>query len=361
LALNGRGVTDRGYRISAMTRTALAAGIVAAALAQASWSWTPQQSGTTERFRGVSAVSDKVAWASGNRGTVVRTIDGGTTWTVRPVPGAEALDFRDIEAFDASTAYVLSIGPGYKTTDGGGVWALQFTNPDPRAFYDAIAFWDAKTGLAFGDPVDGKFTVIRTSDGGRTWTHIPPAALPDALPDEGAFAASGTCLVVGSPRSAWFGTGGASRARVFRSTDMGLTWSVADTPIVAGNASSGIFSLAFSDALHGLAVGGDYRKERESSDNLVRTTDGGRTWTLVGSTRLRGFRSAVAFVPGSKNQGVFAVGPGGADYSRDGGVTWTPIGDQGFHAFRISSGRNAAWGVGEKGSISRLAGSPDLP
>jgi len=352
--------------IGAMIRTLLATGVVAVALAQAPLSWTPQTSGTTERLRGVSAVSENVAWASGNRGTVVRTIDGGASWTVRPVPGAEALDFRDIDAVGADTAYVLSIGPGdksriYKTQDGGRAWALQFTNADPKAFYDAIAFWDSKTGLAVGDPVDGRFTVVRTTDGGRTWTQVPPANLPEALPGDGAFAASGTCLVVEGRANAWFGTGGASRARVFRSSDQGLTWGVADTPIMAGNASSGIFSLAFSDALHGVVVGGDYRKERESGDNLARTVDGGRTWSFVGSTRLRGFRSAVAFVPGSKGLGVFAIGPGGADYSRDGGATWTPTIDGGFHAFSIAGGRNAAWGVGEKGNIARLAGSRDLP
>ena len=349
-----------------MTRTLFSAGVAAVVLAQAPLSWTPQTSGTTERLRGVSAVSEKVAWASGNKGAVVRTIDGGASWTVRPVPGAEALDFRDIEAIDADTAYVLSIGPGdksriYKTADGGRTWLLQFTNADPKAFYDAIAFWDAKTGLAVGDPVDGRFTVIRTTDGGRTWTQVPPAGLPEALTGDGAFAASGTCLVVGGKKNAWFGTGGAARARVFRSTDMGLMWQVADTPIVAGNASSGIFSLAFSDGLHGFAVGGDYRKERESGDNLAQTADGGQTWSFVGSTRLRGFRSAVAFVPGSKGLGVFAIGPGGADYSRDGGAAWMPIGDDGFHAFSVAGGRSAAWGVGEKGRIARLAGSLDLP
>jgi len=349
-----------------MIRTLLATGAVAIALAQAPQSWTPQTSGTTERLRGVSAVSENVAWASGNRGTVVRTTDGGASWALAGIPGAEALDFRDIEAIDADTVYVLSIGPGdksriYKTADGGRTWALLFTNADPNAFYDAIAFWDAKSGLAVGDPVDGRFTVVRTTDGGRTWTRVPPANVPEAIAGEGAFAASGTCLVVDGKKNAWFGTGGAARARVFRSTDQGLTWQVADTPVIAGNASSGIFSLAFSDARHGLAVGGDYRKERESGDNLARTVDGGQTWTFVGSTRLRGFRSAVAFVPGSKGLGVFAIGPGGADYSRDGGAAWMPIGDDGFHAFSVAGGRNAAWGVGEKGRIARLAGSLDLP
>ena len=155
------------------------------------------------------------------------------------------------------------------------------------SYYDAIAFWDATTGLAMGDPVDGRFTLVRTVDGGRTWTPVPPANIPAALPGDGAFAASGTCLVVQGSRHAWFGSGGAARARVYRSADQGLTWAVSDTPIMAGNASSGVFSLAFNDANYGIAVGGDYRLERESGDNLAITNDGGRTWAFAGATRLR--------------------------------------------------------------------------
>jgi photosystem II stability/assembly factor-like uncharacterized protein len=316
----------------------------------------PQAAGTTERFRGVSAVSEQVAWASGNKGTIVRTTDGGATWTPVSPPDASSLDFRDIEAFSADTAYVLSIGSGaasriYKTSDGGKTWALQFTSADPKSFYDAIAFWDVNTGLAFGDPVDGRFTVIRTIDGGRTWTPVPPANVPPAIDGEGAFAASGTCLVVEGAANAWFGTGGASRARVFRSTDRGLTWTVADTPIMAGNASSGVFSLAFADALHGLAVGGDYRKERDSGDNLASTSDGGKTWAVA--TRLRSFRSAVAFLPGSKGQGALAVGPGGTDLSRDGGATWAPLGEDGYHAFSFARGTAVGWAVGEQGRVAK--------
>lgn len=378
-------------------------GLIGIVLAQGAW--TPQASGTTERFRGVSAVSERVAWASGNRGTVVRTVDGGATWTLVSPPDAAALDFRDIEAFDADTAYVLSIGNGdksriYKTADGGKTWAVQFTSADPVSFYDAIAFWDARTGLAFGDPVDGHFTVIRTDDGGRTWTPVPSANLPPALEGEGAFAASGTCLVVEGTANAWFGTGGAARARVFRSTDRGLTWSVADTPIMAGNASSGIFSLAFADARRGIAVGGDYRRERDSGDNLAFTSDGGQTWSYQGTasqpafatdfrsheraanpvftrtasqpasatdsrsheraanpvltaTRLRGFRSAVAFVPGSQGLWLVAVGPAGTDISRDGGATWAPHGDDGYHAFSFARGSAVGWAAGEQGRLAR--------
>ncbi len=344
-----------------MVKSVVAFALVIGLAQAATPSWQPQSSGTTERLRAVSVVNERAAWASGNKGTVTRTTDGGATWTVLPVAGADALDFRDIEAFDANRAYILSIGAGdksriYKTTDGGKTWDLQFTNPDPKAFYDAIAFWDPDSGLAMGDPVGGHFTVIRTTDGGKTWTPIPPANTPPALDGDGAFAASGTCLVTQGARNAWFGSGGAARARVYRSTDQGLTWQVSDTPLAMGTSSAGVFSIAFADALHGVIVGGDYRKEQEPSDNIARSEDGGKTWTLDGVSRLRGFRSAVAYVPGSKGRSLIAAGPAGTDRSVDGGMTWTPIGDPGFHALGITPDGKAAWGVGEKGLIARLAG-----
>ena len=212
--------------------------------------WTPQSSQTDARFRGVCAVSSQIAWCSGTKGTFARTIDGGKTWKPSQVRGAEALDFRDVEAFDAETAYLLASGPGdasriYKTTDGGVSWTKQLTNPDPKGFFDAIGFFDRNHGLAFGDPVDGHFTLFTTNDGGATWPRVAGSNLPPALANEGAFAASGTCLVVSGERNAWFATGGARVARVFRSTDRGRSWTVAETPVLTGNPSSGIFSLAF--------------------------------------------------------------------------------------------------------------------
>lgn len=340
---------------SAAAFTLLGLLAVGAAVSAPDAPFRPQGGSVKERLRGVSAVSDTVAWASGNKGTILRTADGGASWVRLAVPGAEALDFRDIEAVDAKTAYALSIGPGeasriYKTTDAGATWALQFKSADPKAFYDAIAFWDAKNGIAAGDPVDGRFTFVRTSDGGQTWTQIPTAGMPPALEGEGAFAASGTCLVVEGSTNAWLGTGGAARARVFRSTDRGLTWRVADTPVLAGTASAGIFSLAFRDAKNGIAVGGDYKKEREGSDNVAVTRDGGETWSLP-KQRLRSFRSAVAFLPGSRGEKLIAIGPAGTDASSDGGASWTALGDAGFHALSVSPKGGAAWGVGEEGRI----------
>ncbi|MFN0109054.1 MAG: WD40/YVTN/BNR-like repeat-containing protein, partial [Blastocatellia bacterium] len=297
-----------------------------------------------------------IAWASGANGTYARTIDGGKTWQSAVVPGAEKLDFRDVEAFDAKTAYLLSIGPGeasriYKTTDGGKNWSLQFTNNNPKAFFDAIAFWDVNNGLAVSDPVDGRFVVIRTSDGGKSWNPIAPENMPAALEGEGAFAASGTCLIAQGKTNAWFATGGAKSARVFRSADNGQTWFVASTPIKTGNAASGIFSISFKDARTGIAVGGDYQKEKEAVDHLALSGDGGRNWKLVKSSGLTGFRSAVAWISESA---LIAVGPSGTDSSLNDGANWTNIGSSGFHAFSFSRKGRTGWAVGEKGSIARF-------
>lgn len=174
----------------------------------------PQAFGSESGLRGLSVVSGEVAWVSGTGGTVSRTTDGGETWQVQVVPGAEKLDFRDVEAFGASVAYLLAAGPGdasrvYKTTDGGKTWRQQAVNADAQGFWDAMAFWDERNGIVFGDPVDGQFRLLITEDGGETWRPLAPTGMPRALPREGAFAASGTCLVTGGTRDVWFATGGA--------------------------------------------------------------------------------------------------------------------------------------------------------
>lgn len=334
----------------------LAAVAAAAALSAAPVAprWTPQTSGVTARLRGVSAVSDKVAWASGAGGTILRTSDGGASWRKLQIPGAENLDFRDIDAVSDTTAYALSIGPGpasriYKTTDSGAHWALQFTNDDPKAFFDAMAFWNANRGLAVSDSTDGRFVIITTSDGGGTWTRVPADQLPPALPNEGAFAGSGTNIAVMGGDRAWIGTGAATRCRVLRTADGGRSWQIAETPLAA-SASAGIFSVAFRDRRHGLTVGGDYRKEKDAVENAAATGDGGVTWHPV--TGLGGFRSVVATVPDM--QLWIAVGPSGSDLSTDDGRTWQPIEGAGYHAFSFARHTRVGWGVGERGAIGKL-------
>lgn len=316
--------------------------------------WTLQSSGVTARLRGVSAASERVAWASGANSTVLRTTDGGTTWKKLTVT-TDALDFRDIDAIDERTAYVLSIGNGpasriYKTTDAGVTWTLQFQNDDAKAFYDAMSFWDRNHGIVIGDAIDGHFCIMTTENGGRTWTRVPASALPPALENEGAFAASGTNIAVFAKSHAWIGTGAGAKARVLFTADRGRTWKITETPLSAG-ASAGIFSVAFRDAKHGVVVGGDYKKEDEAIDNLAVTSDGGITWTLVKG--LSGFRSVVAYVPGEVGT-LVAVGPAGADYSTDDGRTWTMIKGPGFDTLSFAPGGPLAFAAGARGSIGKL-------
>jgi photosystem II stability/assembly factor-like uncharacterized protein len=327
--------------------------------------WRAQKSGTSASLRGLSVVSRKVVWASGSLGTYTRTTDGGVTWRSSTVPGASQLDFRDVYAVDANTAYLLSSGEGefsriYKTTDGGSHWKLQYTNSGPGGFFDAIAFWDADHGIALSDPVGGHFLIITTTDGGATWKQVPPENIPPPLPGEAAFAASGTCITVQGTKSVWFGTGGGGRARVFRSTDKGRTWEVAATPVSASNDSSGIFSVAFKDARNGVAVGGDYKKPNEAGRGVAITTDGGRTWMPGGNASPAGYRSGVAVVPGTAAQTLVAVGTSGSDYSIDGGRTWVNIDKIEYNSVGFTGPVGAGWAVGPNGRIVKFAGAvPD--
>ena len=263
---------------------------------------------TTENLRGISAVSKKVAWASGTHGTYLRTTDGGLTWTSAQVPDALELDFRGVVAFSADEAFLLSAGPGdqsriYHTADAGQHWQLQFKNDNPKGFFDAIAFWDSKHGIALGDPIpdeSGKlhFELLVTDDG-QTWRPITPSQLPEAVAGEGAFAASNSSLAIlrlsgtAPDTNIWFATGGKA-ARVFHSSDRGQTWQVFKTPILHGPDSAGIFSIAFRDPLHGVIAGGDYKRPKDDGPNLAFTSDGGQSWTLS-SLHPEAYFSAIAY------------------------------------------------------------------
>jgi len=322
-----------------------------------------QNSNTTENLRGVSVVDDQVAWASGTRGTYLRTTDGGNSWRAAQLPGAESLDFRDVEAFSANVAYLLSAGPGeqsriYKTIDAGKNWVLEFTNKNPKGFFDCMAFWDHDHGIALGDPVpdiSGKlrFELIATEDGGENWKPIPSNQLPPAVEGEGAFAASGTCIAVHGNSNVWFATGG-KVARVFHSADAGKTWNVSDTPIVHGPDSAGIFSIAFRDAIHGVIAGGDYKHPEKDGPNLAFTDDGGMTWKLSPISPQRYF-SAVGFAqPSSGGAAILIVGSSRAAYTNNIAKTSEPKNwDLNLNALSVSPAGQAI-AVGPKGLIVKV-------
>ncbi len=293
-----------------------------------------QNSNTAESLRGVSVVSRDVFWASGTHGTYLRTTDAGHTWTPAQVPGTEAVDFRGVAAFSSLEAFLMSSGPGdqsriYHTSDGGQHWSLQFSEKDPKAFFDSIAFWDRTHGVVLGDPVvddSGKlaFEVLLTEDG-EHWNRVPAAKLPAAMEGEGAFAASNSCLAIlpAADRNLWFATGGKA-ARVFHSPDRGVTWEVVNTPILHGPESAGIFSIAFRDAKHGVIAGGDYKHPDDDGPNLAFTDDGGKTWRLAEIHPQAYFSSAVydraVTWPGrkaQKDEGILRLFVVGQDFAFD--------------------------------------------
>lgn len=323
--------------------------------------WIKQSVNTTASLRGLSVVSDKVVWASGTGGTFLKTADGGTTWKVGTVPGAEKLDFRDIEAFDASTAYILSIGNGedsriYKTIDGGETWDLEFKNNNERAFFDAIACMTKGHCVAMSDPVEGAFLVIVRDS--NAYFNKPPndalwkpqrpgrTVLPGTKEGEAAFAASGTCLITNGFDE--FIVSGGSEARVFRHDLLADTWSVVTTPFVKGSAGSGIFSIAMHGINNGVIVGGNYEKPDEAKDNLAFTSNGGVTW--VAATGLSGYRSGVTYVD---KKTIIAVGTNGSDMSTDGGKNWRKVGSENLNAV-AAKGKKSVWAVGPNGLVVKM-------
>lgn len=261
--------------------------------------WQALDTHTTESLRGLSAYNESWVWAGGTHGTYLFTQDGGKSWTVAQVPGAEALDFRGVVTFGFD-AFLLAAGPGeqsriYHTTHLGEHWDLQFTNHEPKGFLDCMAFFsDQVHGLVVGDPVEGKFQVLRTDNAGASWRYSNPRKMPAALPDEGAFAASNSCLTTQGKKNAWFVTGGGA-SRVFRSTDGGKSWKASAAPIDHKVPSAGIFSVAFRDARHGVIAGGDYAQPDAEGANLATTRDGGKNWRLAAIPRQK-FLSAIAYV-----------------------------------------------------------------
>lgn len=339
-------------------------------------------SGTDVLLQAVSPVSEEVVWVAGHGGTWLRSLDGGETWQGGVVPEADTLEFRDVDAVDRDTAWLLSAGPGplsriYRTTDGGASWTLQHVPTDPDAFLDCLASWDARTAVVYGDATGGRLFVLRTEDGGETWTRLPEDALPPAQEGEGGFAASGTCATTGSGGMGWIATGNAPEARVLRTEDRGRTWTAVEVPVVGG-AAAGLTTISMQDPW-GMALGGVLGADTIPGPRGAVTEDGGRTWTAVADPALPGAAYGSALVqtpdaagaastqaadlPGSGSVQVrdtaqsppvvVAVGPGGITWSRDGGQGWIPADDRTHWAVAFG-GPGRGWAVGPGGRITQL-------
>ena len=316
-------------------------------------SLTSLDSGVNASFRGLSVVNNSVVWVSGTGGTVLRTVDGGANWENVSVPNMDKTDFRDVEGFDKNTAIVMGIASParfYKTTDRGQNWKLVYFDNREEVFFDGMSFWNKRNGIAFSDPVNGRHLLIRTTDGGDTWEEIPADGIPEKLDPEFGFAASGTGMPVKGRNTVWLGMGGI-KSRVFKSENGGLNWSVAETPVVHGGQSTGIYSVAFKNKKVGIAVGGDYMNQA-IQNTMAHTQDGGITWHLP-EKQTHQYRECVAHYRGNT---FFAVGPSGFDRTTDNGKNWAPdyweVKD--LTALAFAKGSRGGFAVGKEGQIYKI-------
>jgi photosystem II stability/assembly factor-like uncharacterized protein len=320
-----------------------------------------QVEGATGEFRGLAA-RDGEAWASGRGGRWARSTDGGRTWTSGVIPGADSLVLVDVEILRPGRACVLGTGfegglaRAFRTEDGGKTWIGAYERRHPQVFFDGMAFWDGNRGVAFSDPVDGAFLLARTDDGCRTWTEVPADRVPAPLAGEAGFAASGTAITAAGAAHAWIGTGGGPVARVLRTADGGRNWTAHPTPFAAGPAA-GIFGIAFRDTLNGVAAGGNYQDPGATTPNVLRTADGGLTWTVVGTSAPAGVRYGARYASGARPV-LVAVGPTGWGYSMDDGASWMAVDT--LTAFTVAVSARAVWTAGPDGRVVRFDPAPWL-
>jgi len=306
--------------------------------------------GINSSIRGLSVVDNSIAWLSGGNGIVGITNNGGQTWNFLPIKGFETMDFRSIYAFDDKKAIIANAGSPANiliTQDGGQSWQIVYTNEHEAAFLDGVDFWDDQHGTIYGDPINGKMLILRTSDGGLTWHEIGNA--PVLHDGEASFAASGTGIRCIDKDSVFIATGGSS-SRMWISADKGENWTFLTPPILQGESSQGIFSMAIRRSTW-ILVGGDYKNEGFSHQHILYSDDQGQTWKSP-DPATRGYRESVEYI--TKNM-VVAVGPSGMDISQDGGKTWQPLNEEsGFHVVRKARDGDLIIVAGSRGQVAIL-------
>lgn len=339
--------------VSSAVRTSLAVLLAGPLLHAQQPVLTEQSVGSTALFQAVSvsAASPNVVWISGHSATWARSLNGGATWESHVMTGHDSLQFRDVHAIDANRAWLLAAGTGdrsgiFQTVDGGASWTQVFANKDTAAFYDCMAFWDESRGFAFSDAVNARTPIAYTTDG-SDWTVF---TVP-ALAGEGGFAASGGCAQTLPSGDTWIGTGSGSTPRVRHSVDRGRTWTDAVVPLASGS-GAGVTAIAFRDARHGIAVGGVISGSA-TGPRAARTTDAGRTWSVITDPSFNGAVYGVAYAMVRGKPVAVAVGPGGAAFSVNDGDTWTLLDSAPYWSVGFGR-RGRGWLVGPKGRVVRL-------
>lgn len=317
---------------------------------------TVLESSSTGILQAISILDEDVAWVSGHEATFSRTRDGGRIWETFTHP-TERLQFRDLHAVDESHIVLMSAGPG----DSSKIYLFDATSeefteayimPHPEGFLNTIEFWDDQVGLAYGDSFNGELFVLKTTDGGSSWSRIDPKVLPAAGKGEGGFAASGTCISTQPNGNAWIATGAGGHSRILHTPDYGDTWIEYPNPIIKG-AAAGVASINMLDLNTGLIVGGDLANKGEHTDNVAITQDGGKTWRLTNHPITVGafYGSSIIQVAGVPL--IIACSPNGIDYSVDQGASWINLDTANYWAVKLHPS-GFGYATGTDGKILRL-------
>ncbi|MBI9033285.1 MAG: hypothetical protein JEZ03_02325 [Bacteroidales bacterium] len=305
-------------------------------------------------IRAIEVLNDTCVWYAGSNGQFGYTLNDGKDWFRDTITiNGYHPEFRSIAITDQAVFLLSVASPAllFKSVDNGESWNIVYQEDHPSCFYNSMAFWDDQNGIAVGDPVDNCLSVIITHDGGETWNKLGDNSLPSTVTGEAGFAASNTNISLFG-NHAWLVSGG-TKARVFHSSDRGLSWEVYDTPISQGEQMTGIFSVDFYDEKNGVIFGGDWNHQEMNSKCKAVTNDGGKTWKLIGEGVDPGFRSCVQYVPEIHGLKMFAVGMPGISFSEDKGESWVNLSTDSFYTIRISESGKVAWLAG-KDKITKM-------
>lgn len=315
--------------------------------------FTDLSTGSEASIRALCVVNENIVWAGGSGGQYLLTANGGNTWKTGIVEGAETDDFRSIYAWGPSRAQVFgtsSPGRGYMTETAGEEWQLVFEDSTAGVFFNSLSYADEFRGVALSDPVDSISYIIKTNDGGFSWSRI--TGLPVLNDSEYNFAASNSCIQYNRSGRIWMVTGGGD-SRVFTSADHGDNWDVAPSGLAYSVPSGGIFSVSFVDESKGIIVGGTYDKPELNDRIAAFTLDGGEKWILSDKMPAE-FRSCVFWMKYRNRDIAVAVGKTGIDISTDHGNSWHNISDKGYYTGRAVPGTSTAFLAGSDGRIAKI-------
>lgn len=315
--------------------------------------WHTVDTKVTASFRGLSVVDDSVAWVSGSKGWLGISLNGGVGWKFTQVKGYEQCDFRSIYAVDGKTAIIANAGaPAYilRTEDGGATWQKLYENTDTTAFIDGIAMY-GNNGTVYGDPINGRMLLIRTTDGGLTWTESDVENRPLLTEGEASFAASGTCIQYIDRKKVLIATGG-KVSRLLISRDGGKNWRYITTPILQGESGTGIFSVVALGRRHWVIAGGNYKNDTLRKDALFYTRNAGKRWYAPMTGTTRGYRECLISLG---DRILIATGPSGIDISYNNGGFWHPFSNERqFHVARRARNGHLIILAGGNGRLCRL-------